>query len=211
MDPTFVGLISAATAVGGGAVTKAFDSWLGGRSKVIEELREDRLRSYTLVWERTATLSAWPRTDATYGDLKSLHIYLRSWYFSVGGLYLSENARVRYGEMQGLIAAHLRHHSDALDEQLKTAAYDDLKDACSAFRTAITGDLESRRQRSLFWTIGRWRLHQKQRRAAQARLKRVGARGKQQIRAEIVRPESESAELPAPAQAQPARDSDDSD
>lgn len=200
MDPTIVGLISAATAVGGGVITKTLDSWLGGRSKVIEELREDRLRSYTLVWERTATLSAWPRTNATYHDLKDLHLYLRCWYFNVGGLYLSENARGRYGEMQELIARHLSQ-CETLDEQLGTAAYKDLMDACSAFRTAITEDLESRRQRSLFWTIGRWRLHQKQGRAAQARLERAGAPGKHRIHAEAVRPESHSAELPASAQA----------
>ncbi len=199
MDPTIVGLISAATAVGGGVVTKTLDSWLGGRSRVIEELREDRLRSYTLVWERTSTLSAWPRTNATYDDLKGLHMYLRSWYFNVGGLYLSENARGRYGEMQELIARHLSKR-DALNEQLETAAYKDLMDACSAFRTAITEDLESRRQRSLFWTVGRWRLHQRQGRAAQARLERVGAPGKHRIHAQIVRPESQSAELPASAQ-----------
>src|SRR5215212_204479 len=162
MDPALIGLISAATAVLGGVVTKSFDSWLGGRSKVIEELRQERLEAYKKVWEPMRVLSAWPRTDATYADLKELHLYLRSWYFGVGGLYMSENARKRYGEMQELIGAHLDGKSKALDEPIDAGAYADLMDGCSAFRTATTEDLESRRQSSLFWTIGRLRQHRRQ-------------------------------------------------
>lgn len=181
-------------------MTKTLDNWIAGRSRVIEELREDRLRSYAQVWKRTSTLSSWPRTDATYADLKSLHLYLRSWYFCVGGLYMSENARSRYGDMQKLIAAYL-DKSDPLDKRLEEPAYDDLQGACSAFRTAITEDLESRRQRSLLWTISRRWLHGKQMLKARARLKRVGKATTYRIRAEIVRPESESAELPTSTQA----------
>ena len=175
MDATVVGLISAATAVAGGIATKAFDSWLGARSKITEELRKDREPSYRMVWERTEVVSTWPRTDATYADLERLHRYLRSWYYTVGGLYLSENARARYGDVQELIGAHLDYPLGELEEDLPPGAYKDIMETCSAFRTSLTEDLESRRQRSLVWTMQRWRLHRRQRRKARRRLAKMPA------------------------------------
>jgi hypothetical protein len=69
---------------------------------VAEELRDLRLRWYPPVWKRTSVLSNWPRPNAARENLERLRVDLRAWYFAGGGLYLSENARKRYGELQKL-------------------------------------------------------------------------------------------------------------
>lgn len=171
-----VALITAAAALVGGLVTAVVTGWLASRERVAEELRERRLGVYPPVWKRTSTVSRWPRTNATYADVERLHFDLRSWYYDVGGLFLSENARGRYGELQQIAAAHLSQGRAAADE-LTPTAYEDLMEVASAFRTALTEDLESRRQRSLWRSIRRERLHKRQRADARRRMRTAGAEG----------------------------------
>jgi hypothetical protein len=171
-----VALITATAALVSGLVTAAVTGWLAGRAKVAEELRELRLSFYPPVWKRTSILSRWPRTNATYADLERLHLDLRRWYFGLGGVVLSENARARYGELQELAGTHLERDEAEPAEELKEETYAALMTLGSAFRTALTEDLESRRQRSLWWTIHRGRLHGRQRRAAE-RLRRNAEAG----------------------------------
>jgi hypothetical protein len=169
LDPAVVALITAAAAVVGGAITKTFDTWLGTRSRVSEELRERRVEVYQPIWQRTRTLSQWPRTDATVADVEHLHRDLRRWYYDVGGIYLSENARTRYGDVQELLARYLNAYTGDESKRIAGPAYTDLMGACSALRTALTEDLESRRQRSLLWSLGRRRVHWKHARNAEKR------------------------------------------
>jgi hypothetical protein len=98
------------------------------------------------------------------------HRDLRRWYYDVGGLYMSENARRRYGSVQELVAAHCSGEAGGV---VQPEAYDDLMGACSAFRSALTEDLESRRQGSLIYSIQKSREHAKQERTAQKRLRRA--------------------------------------
>ena len=122
--------------------------WLTARAKVSEELRETRVSLYPPVWKRTSMLSKYPRTDATYADLKHFHLDLRRWYYEIGGVALSQNGRDRFIELQKLAAAHLARDDASSQDQLKTEAYDGLETLASGLRTALTDDLESRRQRS---------------------------------------------------------------
>jgi hypothetical protein len=161
-----VALITATAALVSGLVTAAVTGWLAGRAKVSEELRELRLSHYPPVWKRTSMLSRWPQTDATYTDLERLHVDLRRWYYGLGGVVLSENARARYGELQALVGTHLERDGAPPGEELRHETYPGLMTVASAFRTALTEDLESRRQRSLWWTIGRTREHRRQERKA---------------------------------------------
>jgi hypothetical protein len=163
-------LVTAAAALVSGLVTAAVTGWLAGRAKVAEELREARLRIYPPLWKRTSTLSRWPRTDLTWAGLERLHFDLRHWYYDTGGLYLSENARARYGELQELMAAQLDSSLPQRGDELPASAYDPLMHSASSFRTALTEDLESRRQRSLWWTLSRARIHRTQQRDARRRL-----------------------------------------
>ena len=160
-----------------GLVVGAAGAWvkavLAIRAKVNEELRALRLAAYPPVYRLSAALSFWPPAELTGDELLDLNLRLRDWYFSTGGLFLSENSRTRYGELKQLICAHL----DAMEDRSATVprwAYQDLADTCSAFRTALTEDLETRRQRSLWWVVARSRLHRRQHAAFELRLAMVG-------------------------------------
>lgn len=75
---------------------------------------------------------------------------------------------MRYREMQRLIGISLGA-ATADDELVPKDVYDELRDECSAFRTALTEDLETRRKRAVWWTIQtRWQ-HRTQRRKSDAR------------------------------------------
>jgi hypothetical protein len=170
-----VALVTALAALISGLVTAAVTGWLAGREKVADELREIRLRIYPPLWKRTSTLSRWPRTDVTWAGLERFHLDLRRWYYDTGGLYLSENARARYGDVQELVAAHLDDNLRDPDGELPASVYDALMHSASSFRTALTEDLESRRQRSLWWTLSRARVHHAQKHDARRRLAAAAA------------------------------------
>ena len=163
-------MIGIAGALAGGAITAVVNSWLAARARIAEELRGQRLDPYRDIWVQTALFSRWPWTDATYGRVRSFHVDLRQWYYADGGMLMSENARARYGHVQEVAEALVelgRPDDDVLDAQ----HYRPLMQACSALRTALTEDLESRQQRSLLLTLElAWR-HARQRLRARRRLR----------------------------------------
>jgi len=151
----------------GAVLGAALSSWLAGRAKAADAVRELRLKAYPAVWEQTSVISRWPRTDATWSHLCDLHVTLRTWYFETGGLYLSENARRRYGSLQQLLAQLLDLNKDT--EVVDPTDYSALMDEASAFRSALTEDLQSREQRSVISVVRRALLHRKQESAATKR------------------------------------------
>lgn len=177
--PLFIPLIGIAGALLGGLVNSA----LATREKVSEEMRQLRLTSYPALWKLTGDFSRWPRMTNTYVDLDALHGQLRSWYYDVGGLHLSENSRARYGDVQALMDVHLRVHDHdtttpaQADETVSGGAYESLMDACSALRLALTEDLESRKQRSVLQRIRLLGRHWWQKRQADRRLKAAKREG----------------------------------
>jgi hypothetical protein len=151
-----------------GAMAK---SWVALRAKTAEELRAERLEAtrYPAVWKLTSALSVWPRQEPTYGELAELHRSLRQWYYDGGGIYLSERSRARYGDVQELIAAHVAVGGDPR-APLAPRVYDGLMKTCSALRTALAEDLETRRQRSFWWTLARIRWHRQKAKEAEQRI-----------------------------------------
>jgi hypothetical protein len=145
-------LIGLAGALAGGTITAIVNGWLAARARIAEELREQRLGPYRDVWAQTALFSRWPWTDATYGRVKSFHVDLRQWYYADGGMLMSENARARYGHVQD-IAAALVELDRPEEKVLDPEHYEPLMQACSAFRVALTEDLESRQQRSFLLSV----------------------------------------------------------
>ncbi|HZC69886.1 MAG TPA: hypothetical protein VE442_04275 [Jatrophihabitans sp.] len=99
-------ILVAIVGVAGAAIGAGLNGWIGARQKVADELRERRLLAYPSVWNRTSVISRWPRTDAGRAHLARLHDDLRTWYYAGGGMYLSENARARYGDLQNLLEAY---------------------------------------------------------------------------------------------------------
>ena len=174
MNAPEIAVISTGAALVSGLLSAFVNTWLATRATVSEELRVQRLKVYPPVWERTGTFSRWPRTSPTRDDLARFHGDLRDWYFAVGGLFMSENSRSRYGDMQELVAAELERLPPTA--RLLDEAYEPLMEACSAFRTALTEDLESRRQGSVVWLARKRLQHRRQSRAAARRLGAVKGR-----------------------------------
>jgi len=157
----------------GRVLASVVSGWLGSRAQVAEELREQRLEAYPKVWEKTTIVSRWPRrSETTYAGVGAFHRELRTWYYEIGGLFMSANARRRYGHMQD-VAEVLAATGEAAF-QLTTEHYDALRDACSDFRNALTEDLESRRQRSFLSACRAAIDHVKERWSAKRRLRALG-------------------------------------
>ncbi len=185
-----IGLVSGLTVATVGAVVKGA---LEQRATTDEDLRAVRLKTYPWMWRRTATVSWWPSgRSLSYDELKRLHLDLRAWYFGLdevpgapmtetpGGLYLSENGKDRYGELQTLIdlSLHVLVGERTVPDDDQT--YKDLRDSCSAFRTALTEDLETRRKRSVVRAFTLWRFHREQKSDAEERNARTSARSSPQ-------------------------------
>jgi hypothetical protein len=158
-------LVAAVIGVVIGAVAAWLKAVLAIREKANEELRSLRIAAYPIGYQLTAPLSLWPPASMNYDELFQLNLALRQWYFTSGGLYLSARSRDRYGDMKQLICAYLDDKADGAGlsaVELPRDAYDDLTTTARAFRNALAEDLETRRQRSLWWVLASWRRHRKQ-------------------------------------------------
>ena len=142
-------LVGAAVAALGALI----QSLLSAREKIDESLREERVRQYRVLWEKTGLLPLWPRAEhVTYARLSRMSTDFRDWYFHGGGLFLSTRARKAYGKAQEAIAAVLEAQGGDRDAALSAPDYDALQQRLSALRTELTGDLLSRRR-----ALGAWR------------------------------------------------------
>lgn len=167
-------LVAAGIGVAVGGATAYVQGALSARAKAGEELRDRRLEAYPPVWRETAVLSRWPAAEITWADLEALHLRFRRWYFTTGGLFLSDRGRDRYGEVQELLSAYLCRHREDLSGRVGQADYDVLAETCSVFRTTMTDDLETRRQRSPVWAFRQWRWHRAKQREARRRIAAAG-------------------------------------
>lgn len=142
---------------GGGAIVAALAAWLGKvwadrmsqTQKLIGEidldLRKRRIEVYQSLWKSTALLPKWPRAEnVTYADLAEMSQQLRLWYYDGGGMYLSRTSRDDgYGPLQGTIASVI---GDGKTGVLSPSDYEAVRKKCSALRTMLTADIESRRE-----------------------------------------------------------------
>lgn len=161
--------VAAAIGFVAAALLAMVNSWLSGREHVEAGVRDRRIATYPAVWERTAVVSTWPRTDAGRAELLRLHEDLRQWYYAGGGLYLSSRARARYEHLQVVLDAVL-----SSDEIEIGAAYPSVMGAASYFRTGLTDDLETRERRSLLVTLARRKAGRVGKRKADVRLRSLG-------------------------------------
>jgi hypothetical protein len=165
------GLLGAIIGLAVAAVLALINSWLSDRQKVAEGVRNERIRTYPAVWERTSVVSRWPRTDATREHATHLHLDLRKWYYSGGGLFLSEDAQDRYEHLQVVLEAVIAGSaSEPLHE------YDSLMEAAHWFRAGLAEDLRTRERSNLFDTQRRRKRHASELDQAEARENAVGAR-----------------------------------
>ena len=169
-------------------VLALINNWVNVRAGTDENLRTHRLERYPDLWTSTAVVSRWPRTTVDRATLEDLHRTLRSWYYGKGGLFLSEQARARYGDVQEFIAALLVVKGDsAATDVLAPGGYTDLMQTASALRTALTDDLDTRRRRSAWDNRRRSRWHAE---AAQAAKTRISNANKLATESPLWQPES---------------------
>lgn len=151
-------IMTVLTAAGGSAVIIAgLAAWLGKvwadriaqTQKLAQEididLRTKRIGVYEELWKSTAILPKWPRaTDVTYEQLLLFSESLRTWYFQKGGMYLSLSThKSAYGPLQDALADVLRTRKSG---PVSDDDYEQIRICCSTLRTALAGDIESRRE-----------------------------------------------------------------
>lgn len=155
-------------------VLRLINNWINVRAGVDEDLRTQRLEHYPALWSATEVVSRWPRVALSHHALEDLHRTLRSWYYGSGGLFFSDHARARYGDVQELIAALLAADDGEASDVLATRGYTDLMETASALRTSLTQDLDTRRRKSAWENRRRRRWHAEESRAAKERIARAG-------------------------------------
>lgn len=155
-----VALAVLAAVSGGGALVLGLAAWLGKvwgdrlaqtqkyAGEIDLDLRKRRIEVYAPLWRATSLLPKWPR-DKTVTDaqLARLGQELRQWYFKVGGMFLSRSTHdAGYGPLQDAIAAAV---GEGRSGTLSSGDYDAVRTRCSALRSLLAADLESRRDRPL--------------------------------------------------------------
>ena len=157
MTPSEI-ILTVVTAAGGSAVIVAgLAAWLGKvwadriaqTQKLMQgidiDLRTKRIDVYGELRKSTAILPKWPKaTNVTYEQLLSFSDSLRTWYFEKGGIYLSRSTHNNaYSPLQDALADVLRTHNSG---PVSDEDYDAIRSRCSALRTALAADIQSRRE-----------------------------------------------------------------
>ncbi len=160
-------LIGAAIGFAAGAGGATVKYALAQRARIHDDLWGRRLEVYREVWTLTSQFSRWPRQHPGLEDVRELHEQLRRWYYRDGGILLSTRARERYEYVQkALEAISLGDEHGAV----RDTDYGDVMTIMSRFRSALTDDLESRRKRSIVWSVLAVRSNRQVRRELDGRL-----------------------------------------
>ena len=148
-DTMFVIVVSALTGAVVTAVAAIIQNILSLRAKFDESLRESRLAAYKPLWKKTKLLPMWPRADnVTYAAIQKLSEDFREWYFDVGGIYLSAQSRKTFENVQKKLCEVVESDQAREDENASITGteYDIVQSKCSALRTELTRDLQSRKR-----------------------------------------------------------------
>lgn len=151
-------ILTVLTAAGGSAVVlAALAAWLGKvwadriaqnqkfQADIDVDLRIRRIAVYQELWTATSLLPKWPKTPGiTYEQLLKFSENLRDWYFMKGGMYFSRSTHDHaYTPLQDALAEVLESNKSGV---ISDAHYEKIRKACSTLRSALAGDIESRRE-----------------------------------------------------------------
>jgi hypothetical protein len=110
------------------------------------DLRTERVKHYQDLWAATEFLAKYsPPEPITRAGLERIAGALRHWYFTGGGIFLSDRARDAYFEFQDSISEVLT--SIARDAETPRPIADEIgpvRQASSRLRTVLTFDIGSR-------------------------------------------------------------------
>jgi hypothetical protein len=133
-------------------------------TKIDENIRADRLNVYKVLWEHMLLVPLYPPSPqgVTYSDLYKLSETFRGWYFTQGGILLSEEAKKTYIATQQTLLKMACLADAAQRSNLRERDYLNLKSVrpgsltddeyfvvqqqLSRLRTQLTIDLMTRRQ-----------------------------------------------------------------
>ena len=155
MESLWSALVGGAVGAVVAAVGTFWQAWVAAKVRVDEGLREKREKDYLALWQLTGVLPLWPKAEVSYAELDERSRALRDWYFAGGGLYLSTEARLAYGEAQKALSAAIEAAPDPAALLDRGGDYDRLQAVLSALRTELTRDLLSRERSALSFLDGR--------------------------------------------------------
>jgi hypothetical protein len=114
------------------------------------DLRDKRITQYLELWKLLEDLAKYARPKAlTFTDLELLTTSLREWYFQKGGLFLSDNSRDCYFDLQDAIKNVLVANSEAKETEIAEQTYESLRSVGSNLRTALAQDVGTRKAAKL--------------------------------------------------------------
>jgi hypothetical protein len=109
------------------------------------ELRKHRIEAYQALWKILEPLAYYsPPAAVTHAVARDLSQALRSWYFEVGGLFLSEGSREAYFDLQKGLGGVIKEPLDAKYRPLGSRRFERLRALASTLRTASTQDVATR-------------------------------------------------------------------
>jgi hypothetical protein len=165
---------SALVGLGAGAGAATIKYALDQRARLHEDLWTRRLTAYRAAWALTSQFSRWPRQKPTVMACRTVHEAFRRWYYGDGGMLMSSHARKRYEFVQQSIGAVIAARPDGAP--VDDDDYADLTEIMSGFRSALTGDIESRRRHSIVWQVADQRRDVRARAELQRRVTRLQER-----------------------------------
>jgi len=141
---------------GAGGAVSAIITYLATRSKIRldlaaeydKKLQEGRLEAYKELWEMLEPLARFGRAEpVTYAVIKKISDQTRTWYFHMGGIYLTERSRKPYFNwketMQPVLDA--KECSSSPDAEIEPRRLELILTAGSTLRTALSDDIGTKR------------------------------------------------------------------
>jgi hypothetical protein len=108
-------------------------------------LRKHRIEAYQALWKILEPLAHYsPPSAVTYAVARDLSQALRSWYFEVGGLFLSEGSREAYFDLQKGLGGVIKEPLEDAHVPLGPQRFERLRAVASRLRTASTRDVATR-------------------------------------------------------------------
>jgi hypothetical protein len=139
-------VVSAATGTVGAYLGALWGSSQQARRTIYERIHETRMRVYKDAWKITGVLPRRPNmTSLSSAKVFQLGTELHEWYYQEGGMYLSGGSRRAYSWLQDGVEEVRQRGGDA-EANISASDYELIRSRASDFRTALTGDLLSRRR-----------------------------------------------------------------
>jgi hypothetical protein len=109
------------------------------------ELRKQRIEAYRALWKILEPLAYFsPASAVTYAAARDLSKALRSWYFEVGGLFLSEATRNAYFDLQKGLGNVAKQPPEDDSLPVGPQRFERLRGIASTLRTMTTEDVATR-------------------------------------------------------------------